>query len=229
MDNWLMSCNKIFQAVFGRDNPYDLAELERKFAFDIQLPTKVCDTTTGAETYTALPNAQSFIMDANVSKRNTETGWLLPKRTPRDLAELIEIWQSVNLTTTERVYDSMNVVQSDPIYNSTNVYKSTNCGNCKDIYFCDGTYDSNFSLACQRSTGLNFCIRVDDSNACTNSYSVICSGKVSNSLFIQDASELHECLFCSHLSNRSFCVANMQFTEAEYFALRTQIIKWLLG
>lgn len=223
----LKTADKVFQAIFDRPNPWSLNELEQKMAFDIKLPTKVKDSITDAATYSAMPNAKNYITIPNIEARDKTSGWLLPKREVKNLDDILEIWHSINYTTTERVYDSENVVASDPIYGSTNVYKSTNCGECNHIIFCDGTYGSNYSIACQRSTGLNYCLRVDDSNGCSNSYNVICSGKISNSFFIQDAGSLHECMFCSHISNHKFCIANMQFDEAEYRFLKSKIIDWI--
>ncbi len=225
----LTTCNQIFQAVFGRDNPYNFDQLKGKFAFDIILPVAVKDSTTGETTYTALPNAKQYITEANTHKRDTATGWMQPKRPLKSLKSMLAAWDAINYTTTERVYDSTNVSASDPIYNSENVYCSTNCGEGKNLIFCDGSYNCSFALACQRSNAVNFCIRADDSNACTNSYNVICSGKVSNSLFIQDCGDLHECIFCSHISNREYCIANMQFEPEEYFYLKTQIINWIFS
>lgn len=220
--------NKIFKAVFDKDSPYSLDEVKSKFAFDVRLPIAVRDTTTGEETYTVTVNSLKFITNANMEKRDNNEGWILEKKTVKNLKELLEIWDSINYTTTERVYESMNVSKSDPIYNSTNVYNSTDCGRCNNIAFCDGIHESNYTIASQRSTNLNYCIRVDDSNTCTNSYNVICSAKISNSLFIQDCSNLYECIFCSHMSNKEYCIANMQFTEEEYFYLKGEIIKWIL-
>ena len=221
----LATLNQIFQAIFQQDNPWSLEAFMKKFTFDIELPILVHDSTTGEPTYSAMPNAKSYIPADNVRRRED---WLLPPRKFQSIDEILTTWQSINLTTTERVNDCENVTASDPIYNSTNVYASTNCGGCDHILFCDGTYDSNYSVACRRSTDLNYCLRVDDSAACTNSYNVICSGQVSNSYFIQDANHLHECMFCSHLEHRNFCIANVQFTETEYFLLKAEIIKWIL-
>lgn len=220
--------NKIFQAIFAQDNPYNLDQLKAKFASDIQLPEAVLDSTTGETTYSAMPNSKSYITDANSGKWGESKGWLLPQRPVKGIKDVLQAWQEINYITTERVYDSENVAASDPIYHSQNVYNSTNCGGCKNIIFCDGTYDSESAIACQRSTGINFCLRADDSNTCSNSYHVICSAKISNSLFIQDASNLHECIFCSHINNQKYCIANMQFTEKEYFRLKPKIVQWIL-
>ena len=88
---------------------------------------------------------------------------------------------------------------------------------------------SEFLLGCQRTGGSNFCIRVDDSGNCINSYNVICSAKISNSFFIQDCKNLEECMFCSHISDKKYCISNMQFEKEEYFEIKKEIIKWILG
>ena len=76
---------------------------------------------------------------------------------------------------------------------------------------------------------VNYSIRVDDSNTVTNSYNVICSARISNSYFIQDCSDLFECIFCSHISNKEYCISNMQFTREKYYFLKDKIIKWILA
>lgn len=227
--DFLKIADKIFSNIFGQKSSLTLAAIRAKFAFDIKLPTEVKDSTTGETTYSAMPNVASYMKCENTYQYDRDKGWMLPKKSIKSIDEILKIWKTINYTTAERVYDSENVLQSDPIYNSINVYASTNCGKCKNILFCDGTYDSEFAIACQRSTGVNFCLRADDSNSCTNSYNVICSGKISNSFFIQDASNLNECLFCSHISDQEYCIANMPFEKEEYFYIKQQVIKWIFA
>lgn len=224
----LATANQIFQAIFQHDNPFELATLEQKFAFDIKLPTAVKDSITGETTFSAIPGAKKFITAEQVEVWDRDKGWLQPRRKINKLSEILDLWQEINYITSGRVYDSEYVSCSDPIYGSQYVHKSTNCGSSNHLIFCDGIFDSNFAMASQRSTGINYCLRVDDSNTCSNSYGVICSSKISNSLFIQDASDLHECMFCSHLSNQEYCIANIQFEKAEYMSLKQQIIQRML-
>ena len=129
----------------------------------------------------------------------------------------------------ERVYDSINVSKSDTIYRCENVYRCTDCSDSKNIIYCDSCGESEFLIASQRSGNCNFCIRCDDSKNCSNSYNVICSNKVNNSLFIQDCFDLYECMFCSHIASKRYCIANMQFEEQEYFAIKKVIIDWILN
>lgn len=103
------------------------------------------------------------------------------------------------------------------------------CRECKNTIFSDGCANSEFIIASQRTGKSSYCIRVDDSGSCMNSYNVICSAKISNSFFIQDCNSLYECMFCSHISNRRYCIANMQFEENEYFEIKKQIVNWILS
>ncbi len=221
--------NKIFQAIFNIDNKYKIEELKKKFAFDINLPLEVTDSTTGEVTYASSINSHKFITNNNMMKKDETEGWMIPKKEVHSLKELIDLWESINYTTTERVYNSENVVMSDPIYDSTNVYNSTDCSKVDKILFCDGIHNSNYVMASKRSNTVNYSIRVDDSNTVTNSYNVICSARVSNSLFIQDCSDLFECIFCSHISHKEYCISNMQFTKEEYYFLKNKIIEWILN
>lgn len=220
--------DKIFQSVFDCNNSFSLDGLLEKFAFDIRLPKKVIDSTTNEVTWADSVHSGLFIKNENMLQRDKNIGWMLPKREIHKLQEIIDIWNTINYTTTERVYDSLGVMQSDTIYRCINVYRSTDCRDSRNIVYCDSCGDSEYLLASQRSGNCNYCIRTDDSRDCSNSYNVICSNKISHSFFIQDCSDLYECMFCSHISSKRFCIANMQFEEEEYYAIKKAIIEWIL-
>ncbi len=221
--------NKIFKSVFNTENNFSLDFILEKFAFDIKLPKQVNDFTTNEVTWADAINSGRFITNKNMVEKDKTEGWMLPKKDINNLQELIDIWNTINLTTTERVYDSISVAKSDTIYRCENIYRCTDCRDCKNMVYCDSCGNGEFLLACQRSSTCNFSIRCDDSRDCSNSYNVICSNKVSNSLFIQDCFNLHECMFCSHIASKRFCIANMQFEEEEYYEIKKQIIEWILN
>ena len=174
--------NKICKNIFDTENPYNLDEILKKFAFDLNLPKQVFDSTTNEVTWADAVSNNSFITLSNMEKKDTEFGWMLPKKEINSLEELIKIWKTINFTTTERVFDSQNVIKSDTIYRCRNVYHSTDCSDSNNIVFCDSCGVSEFLLASKRSGTCSFCIRTDDSKDCSNSYNVICSNKISNSL-----------------------------------------------
>lgn len=221
--------SKIFKCVFDREVNYSIDDVLSKYAFDIKLPKKVNDSTTNEETWADSINSGRYITLKNMENRDKTAGWMLEKKDVKSLQDLIDIWTSINLTTTERVYDSINVSRSDTIYRCENVFHSTDCSDSKNIVFCDSCGNSEYLLASQRSGSCNYCIRVDDSKNCSNSYNVICSNKIVNSLFIQDSFDLYECMFCSHISSKKYCIANMQFEKEEYYEIKKLIIEWIMN
>ena len=221
--------NEIFFEIFEEKCQLGIEEVLSEFAFDIKLPNKVIDSVDGKETWASSVNSNKYITQTNMEKYDEYKGWMRPKKEISNLNEIIKLWNKINYTTTERVYNSINVSKSDTIYDSENIYRSQDCRKCKNTIFADSCAESEYILACQRSSNCSYCIRVDDSNCCSNSYSVICSSKISNSFFIQDANSLHECMFCSHISNRRFCIANMQFDRDEYFGIKEKVIKWMIS
>ncbi len=225
----LIVVNKIFKMVFNRENKMTMEELLEKFAFDVKLPKQVNDSTTNEVTWADSINSGKFITNKNMEERDTKLGWMLEKKDISSLEDIINVWNTINLTTTERVYDSINVSKSDTIYSCENVYRSTGCSRCKNAVYSDSCSNSEFILASQRSTTCSFSIRTDDSKDCSNCYNVICSNKVTNSLFIQDCFNLYECMFCSHIANKRYCIANMQFEEEEYFEIKQAVIEWILS
>ncbi len=225
----MVIANKVFENIFRQKCPYHLEEILTEFAFDIKLPQKVIDSTTGEETWASSINPTKFITQKNSENFNNGKGWMLKKREINSLEDIIKLWKKVNFTTTERIYDSSNISQSDTIYSSENLYRCNDCRACKNSLYLDGGNKLEYCIASQRSSNSSFCIRVDDSGSCTNSYNVICSAKISNSLFIQDCNSLHECIFCSHISNRKYCISNMQFEKEEYFEIKKEIVKWILS
>jgi len=221
--------NKIFKNVFNTTCNYQLDEILEKYAFDVKLPKQVNDSTTNEVTWADSINSGRFITNKNMEKIDKTKGWMIKRKEIKSLEDLIGIWKKINFTTTERVYDSINVSKSDTIYRCENIYRSTDCSDSKNMIFCDSCGNSEFLLASKRSGTCNFSIRCDDSKDCSNSYNVICSNKVSNSLFIQDCSDLYECIFCSHISSKRFCIANMQFEKEEYYEIKKKIIEWILS
>ncbi len=217
-----------FKMIFNNKNPFSLEAICSKFAFDVKLPKKVLDSMTGVETWASSIHSNLFITQQNMRTYEKQKGWMFAKQEVKNIKDIISIWKKINYTTTERQYDCINVHQCDPIYKSENAFRCCDCRECRNIAFCDGCRNCEFTIASQRSSDCGFCLRVDDSIACTNSYNIICSNNISNSFFIQDCNRLHECLFCSHISNKKFCISNMQFEEKEYFMIKNEMIQWIL-
>jgi len=220
--------DKIVGQIFGCQNPLSLDQAMSKFAFDISLPQQVYDTTTGEPTWAMSTSPTRFISIGNVRKRGEVDDWIIPKRPINNLQDILGAWAETNFMATERARDVLNVAESDNINGGENIYRSQDCGESKNLVFCNGIYKSEFVAACQRSIILSFCMRTEDSRECSNSFNVIWSGKISDSFFIQDSYDLNNCMFCSHMVSKQYCIANMQFEKAEYMRLRKQVIEWIL-
>ena len=221
--------DEVFLNIFGQKCKLTLEQVMEKFAFDIKLPNKVLDGVTGEETWAESINPTKFITQENMRKYDNYKGWMRPKVEVSSLEEILKLWKKINYTTTERYYNSTNVIKSDTIYDCENVYRCVDCRKSKNIVFSDGCGSSEYIVASQRTANSVYSLRVDDSRDCANSYNLICSSKISNSFFIQDCNNLYECMFCSHISSKEYCIANMQFEKEEYMEIKEEIINWILG
>src|SRR5450631_1823154 len=133
----------------------------------------------------------------NAWDRSDAGGWEMPKKPLNNLKDILTAWNDISFAATERQIDSTNVAESDNTLFSENVYHSVFTANSKNILFSDGMDSSEFVAASQRSTASTFCIRLDDSKNCSNSFSVSWSGSIVNSFFIEDGKDLTDCMFCS--------------------------------
>jgi len=221
--------DKIVGQIFGYKNPYTLDQFQQKYAFDVRLPVKVNDSTTGVETWAQSISSGKFITIDNARKMDEDGALEFPKQEINSISELLKIWEKTNYTTTERQIESVNVGQSDNTYNSENIFRCLNTQSSKNILFSDGMFNSEYVAGSQRTKNTNYCIRVDDSKDCSNSFTVAWSGKVVNSMFINDCYDMYECLFCNHLSSKKYWIANMPFEEAEYLKIKEMILRWILS
>lgn len=220
--------DKIVGNVFGYQNPFSPEQFMQKFAFDVRLPKQTFDSTTNEVTWTQSLAPNKFITMENSQNRTAETDWSVEKRPLNSIEDILAAWAETNYTTTERHIESLNIHESDNIYNSENVFRSQDIHESKNIAYCDGTWNCEYIAASQRSNTSVNSIRIEDSKECSNSFNVIWSGKIANSMFIQDCYDMYECMFCSHMSSKKFCIANMQFSEEEYRKIKKLVVEWVL-
>lgn len=221
--------DKIVGQIFGYKNPYDLDSFQSKFAFDIILPKKVSDHSTGKDTWARSTNPSKFMTIESIISRSELDDWMVPKRQFSDINDILEAWNNINMMVSERQIDSVNLAESDNIYNSENVFRSQDCYSSKKILFCEGVRSCEFVSASRGSGNSTYCIRIEDSSNCNKSFAVSWSSKVSNSFLIQDCHDISDCMLCSHIKSKRFCIANMQFSENEYNQLKEVIINWILN
>lgn len=221
--------DKVLGQITGYQNPLSVDQFLAKYAFDVRLPSQVTDATTGEATWAQSVNPAKFMTMDNARRRVEVDDFMIPQRPLNSINDILSAWQETNFTSTERQLDSTDIFESDNIYTSQYVFRSQDVHRSKHILFCDGVLDSEYVVASQRSNTLVYCARVEDSKECTQSFAVSWSSSVVNSAFIHDCYDMYESLFCSHLSGKKYCVANMQLTEDQYRPVKDMVMRWILG
>ncbi len=225
--------DKMIAQVFGYQNPMTLEQFMQKFTFDIRLPQPVIDMIDGHTTWAQSVNPTRFVSmknarDLDIGGASAKTDYLRPKRPLNSIEDILAAWNEINLVTTEHYNDSINVSESDNVNFSENVFRSQDVQRSKNVMLSDGVYRSEYMLACQRTADSTFCIRVDDGINCTNSFNVSASANVTNCFFMHDAGDIQDSMFCTNIKGKRFCIANMQFEEAEYTQIRDVVARWIL-
>ena len=218
----------IIGQIFGYKNPFTLDQFQQKFAFDVRLPSQVSDSTTGEITWAQSVNPSKFIKMENAWKMFEANDGLSPTQQLNSIEDVLGAWGKVNLTATERYLDSINISQSDNIYSCDSVYRSQDCHKSINVVFSDCAIDSEYVGAVQRSHTLTYSLRVEDSNTTSNSFAISWSGNITNSFFIHDCKDMQDSMFCSHISGKRFCIANMQYEEADYLRIKDIVTRWIL-
>jgi len=221
--------DKVVGAVFGYQNPLSLEQAMQKFAFDLDLSQLVYDSTTGEQAWANSVNPSKYMTLDNMRLKNKETEWMIPKRQLNSIEDILVAWSETNYATTDRQIESVNVAESDSIMNSENIYRSACIRKSKDVLFSVDCDSLEYVVAGWRSQTSSLSIRVEDSQLVSNSFNVIWSAKVANSLFVQDCFDISDCMFCSHIAGKQYCIANMQFEKEEYERLRLEVIKWIFN
>lgn len=225
--------DKIVGQVFGFKNPMSLDQFMQKFTFDVKLPQQVNDTYDGSLTWAQSTNPLKFMKMANargieIGGASQATDWLRPSRSLNDIDDIMAAWNEINFTTTERLNDCINVSESDNIEFSENIFRSQDIRRSKNIVLSDSLGGCEYMAASQRCRDSVFSIRVEDSGECSNCFSISWCGRITNSFFIHDASDMQDSMFCTNIMGKRFCIANMQYDETEYKRLRDIVARWIL-
>lgn len=230
----LQTAQKILKQVFQfpeyhkRIEELKLERIEEKFSFDIPKPEERICALSGKKTYAFFADEKVASLKA-IAEEFQKTGWIRKKRSLNSMDDILKAWEEIKIYTAEKQINSLNIAKSDGIYNSRNIYKSISIFDSRDIIFCYKIFNSAFMLASRDNSSCSFGVRISESINCSNCFEVSWSNKVSNSLFIHDSYDLYECLFCSHLKSKKYCIANMQFEKKEYFRLKRMVVEWVLN
>lgn len=218
----------IFKEVFQRDNNYSLEQIRKKFAFDTPLPSQVNCALSGVKAWSFSEESKKVASQRAVADSFKKDEWMRKRKPLISIEDILKAWKEINYITGEKYINSKEVSESDGIYNSLSIYRSVSIFDSKNIVFSYKIFDSNYMLACRDSSSCTLGIRVKESIYCSSCFEASWSNKVSKSMFIHDCFDLYECLFCSHLRSKKYCIANMQFEKEEYFKIKKLVIDWIL-
>lgn len=221
--------NYIFKDIFGVESNCSLSELREKFAFDIPSVEKAICSLSGIDTWTFSKESEKVASPDAIAKRFKEDEWMRKKQEFNTIEDMLKAWEEINYITGEKYINSKEVRQSDGVYNSAYVFQSVSIFDSKNIIFSYKIFDSNYMFASRDNASCTIGIRVKESIFCSSSFELSWSNKVSKSIFIHDSHDLYECLFCSHLRSKKYCIANMQFEKEEYFKLKQKVVNWILS
>lgn len=218
----------IFKDAFGVENKYTLQELQKKFAIDIPSVQKVKCVLSKKDTWTISSKEEKIASQQAIADQFKKDEWMKKKKPLNSIEDILKSWEEINYLTGEKYINSKDVAESDGIYNSVSVYHSVSIFDSKNIIFSYKIFDCNYMLASRDNSSCTLGVRVKESIFCSSGFEISWSNKVSKSMFIHDGYDLYECLFCSHLRSKKYCIANMQFEKEEYFRVKKMVMDWIL-
>lgn len=92
-----MIINQIVNQVLNYKISWSIEKIKEKFAFDIFLPRKVEDSTTGEETWTDSRTYNLFMTTTNMEQRDIKEGWLQKKQELNSLEDIIKAWKKLTI------------------------------------------------------------------------------------------------------------------------------------
>lgn len=218
----------VFKDVFGVDSPFSLEEVRERFAFDLELPQRAKGAITGEEVWTVSEAKDRVIGQKAFLDRMKRDEWMRKKRPIDSIGDMLNLWGEINYMQGNRYEDSTEVAESDNVYHSAFVYRSTETLHSQNIVFSNNNYGCDYLVASSDNSKCTVGVRVRKSVFCSSCFEVLASSKVSRSMYIRGSTDLFECIFCSQLRSRRYCIANMQFEKDEYMRIRDMVVKWTI-
>jgi|SRR3990172_2030258 len=218
----------IFKDVFGIKSPYSLEDLQEKFVIDVPSQNKVACVLSGVDTWTISSKDEKIASQQAITDRFKKDEWMRKNKPLKSIEDILAAWEDINYLMGEKYINSKDIAESDGIYNSASVYHSLSIFDSKNVIFSYKLFDCNNMLASRDDSSCTLGIRMKESIFCSSGFEISWSNKVSKSMYIHDGFDLFECLFCSHIRSKKYCIANMQFDKEEYLKLKKIVVDWIL-
>jgi hypothetical protein len=218
----------VFRDVFGVDNDLSLDEVRERFAFDLELPQKAKGALTGEEVWTISENKDRVIGRKAFMGLMKNGEWMTERKPIGSMGDLLRLWDGINYSQGNRSEDSTEVAESDNVYHSSSVYRSTETLHSQNIVFSNNNFGCDYLVASSDNSKCTLGVRVRKSVLCSSGFEISASNRVSKSMYVRGSTDLFECIFCSQLRSKRYCIANMQFEKDEYLKLKGMIVEWTL-
>jgi len=215
----------IWKQVFGELPIIDADKIKDLWAKDIVLPLVNKSELSGKPVWSSPEyEYKHFISEAEKSERSEKDNFMEAKVEVTSLTDVLNQIKKVAFFRGGRMLNSSAVEESDDIYSSNIIYNSTHIYTSQKIIWGNNLVQSEYLMASKNSKNCTFSIRVMDSANVANCFDVSFCANTSNSMFCHDCFDVRDCLFCFHLASKRFCIANMQFEEAEYNEIKKKIL-----
>ncbi len=218
----------VFKDVFGRENRFSLDEIRDRFAFDIELPRKVKDDMSGDPTWMSGNRAAKVMSTDIIVQQSKKDVWMKPKKKIRTITDLFSDWDEIAYFASEKMLDSSDTAECDDIYRSTSVYHSAKIHDSQKVVFSENLRNCKLVVAGHYSDTTTSSLRFSNCEHMSASFSCVWSGHASRCMYLNNCIDMYECLFCSNLRSKKYCIANMQFTKEEYMPIKQQVINWTI-
>lgn len=222
----------IFNDIFSCNNPLSLEETKGLFANDILLPEVTTCALSGKDTWILKyenETLEKIASQESIADEFNKHEWMKSRVPINSIEEILKYWREIDYKIAEKVIYSENVLNSDSIFNSSHIYNSVSIFDSKNIIYSYKISNSNYLLCSRDSDSCTLGFRFKENLFCSSGFEVSYSNKVAKSMFIHDCYDLYECLFCSHIRSKKYCIANMQFEKEEYFRIKKLVIEWLIS
>ena len=216
----------VWKEVFPGVALMDIETFKKLYTRGMILPEKRACAISGEEIYVCPDYGyKTFISDAERMKRSEKDNFMEPKEAIDSLSQALEMVKKVAMFRGSMKINSDVVEASNNVYSSSYIYNCASIHGAQKMMFSFDMGPCEYMLASRNDKNCNFGIRVFDSDGVANSFDVSNSVKCANCYFCHNCFDLRDCMFCFHIESKRFCIANMQFEEAEYLKIKEVLIK----
>lgn len=114
------------------------------------------------------------------------------------------------------VIDCENCDYTDQLFHSANCYYAFDGANCEDCLYCYDAFEEKRDVDCTWCAWCEDCYETNDAANCNNCYWCDCITRSYNLWYSHYLNDCHDCFGCTHLTNKSYCIFNIQHTKEEY-------------